>query len=105
TALADDALSGLWSAASRDGVVPETLPSSQGPVPIREVLVTCSPDLARRARTPERIVVTVNEPTLDVWIGKGAQNLAQLLEPSWSDSIGPSQLLTTALPELTGVLR
>lgn len=104
-ALADDALTDLWSAASRDGVVPEALPSSQGPVPLCEVFVTCSSDLARRARTPERIVVTLDEPTLDLWVGRGAQNLSHLLEPKWDDCIGSSQLLITALPELTDVLR
>jgi hypothetical protein len=105
TALADDALSDLWRAAFIDGVVPETLPLSQGPVPLSEVFVTSSPDLARRARTPERIVVTLDEPTLDLWVGRGARNLSQLLEPRWGNSISPAQLLTTAVPELADVLR
>jgi hypothetical protein len=104
--LAGDSLLDLWIAAANDGVVPEALPSAQGrPVPLGQIFVTSSPDLARRARLPERIVVTLDESTLDLWIDRGARNLTQLLEPSWNDCIGPALLLTAAEPELTDVLR
>jgi superfamily II DNA or RNA helicase len=104
-ALADDALSDLWGTASEDGVVPPALPSSQGLLPLGDVFVTTSPDLARRMRTPERIVVTLDVPTLDLWIRRGARDLFQLLEPKWGNPVGPAQLLTAAVPELNDVLR
>jgi superfamily II DNA or RNA helicase len=104
-ALAEDELTDLWGAAAEDGVVPEALPSSQGAVPLAAVFVINSPDLARRARSPERIVVALDKSTLDLWVGKGARDLSELLEPTWEHSDGPADLLTSAQPELTEVLR
>src|SRR5262249_36471156 len=103
--LADDSLSALWALAATDGIVPETLTSSSGPVPITEIFVTSSADFARRARTLERIVVTLDERTLSLWASRGAQDLSQLLEPKWRNTIGPVQPLSGAVPELIDVLR
>ncbi len=104
-ALGDDALSPLWRAASNDDVIPEALPSSQRLVPLGEVFISSSPNLARRARTPDRIVITLDEPTLNRWVDRGARNLSKFLEPQWEEPISPAQLLTAAVPELSDVLR
>ena len=81
-AMADDALSALWRAASNDGMVPEALPSSQRLVPLGEVFVTSSSDLARRARTPERIVITLDEPTLNCLGRQGCTEPIQISRTS-----------------------
>lgn len=104
-AVANDALTDLWTAAATDGVVPESLRTSQGEISLAEVLVTSSPDLARRARRPDRIVVTLGEVALASWLERGARNLSELLEPCWDAAVGPPQLLTAAVPELAEVLR
>jgi len=104
-ALADDSLEELWTAAARDSVVPETLPGESGDVPLAQVFVTGSPDLARRTRSPERIVVTLSETALELWLRRGARNLSEVVSPEWTSAVGPSELLPSAVPELDEVLR
>jgi hypothetical protein len=105
TAVAEDGLGDLWSAAARDGVVPKTLPSAEGSIPLEEVFVTTSPDLARRARVPQRIVQTLDDDTCREWLRRGARDLAAILRPAWSGEAGPRDLLASAIPELATVLR
>lgn len=105
SSLEGDELAELWAAAARDGVIPSALPSKGGRVELSAVFVTASPDLARRARNSERVVVMLDEVTLRVWIRNGAKDLAQLLKPAWSGAEGPAQLLTAVIPELSEVLR
>jgi superfamily II DNA or RNA helicase len=103
--VANDTLTDLWAAAAKDGVVPECLPSSQGDVALAKVYVTSSPDLAHRARRPNRITVTLDEVTLDRWLDRGARNLSELLEPEWESAVGPAQRLIEVFPDLGEVLR
>lgn len=63
-ALQDDSLRELWAGAAKDGVVPASLSAEAGEIPLSQILVTGSPDLARRARTPSRIVVTLDDAAL-----------------------------------------
>ena len=67
--------------------------------------VTGSPDLARRARTLDRIVVTLDEHALKLWSQSGAKNLAELMSPAWAEETGPTDLLVSTVPELAEVLR
>ncbi|MCX8157308.1 MAG: DEAD/DEAH box helicase [Verrucomicrobiae bacterium] len=104
-AVADDSLQALWSGAAKDGIVPETLPSATGAIPLSQVFVSGSPDLARRARTNGRIVVTLDNETLQLWLNKGAQNLESLMFPEWTQQIGPAALLVFTVPELAEVMQ
>ena len=102
--LADDSLQCLWTGAANDGVVPDPITSDSGSYPLSKVLVTGSADLARRARTPSRIVITLDEKVSKLWESKGAHNLSDLLRPEWTGTAGPAALLLSALPELENVL-
>lgn len=102
---AEDSLGDLWAGAARDGIVPEALPSPRGPVMLADILVSGSPDLARRARTPERIIVTLDEPTRELWLAKGARDLSRLINPEWVAGVGPETLLVSVIPELNEFLR
>lgn len=104
-ALEDDSLKDLWTAAARDGAVPESLPGETRDVPLEEVFVTRSADLARRTRTRKRIVVTLGEPTLEVWARRGARRLSEVVSADWERSVGPPDRLLSAVPELADVLR
>ncbi len=101
----EDGLESLWTGAARDGVVPDTLPSETGGIPLSDVFVTGSPDLARHARASGRTVVTLDDATLELWLDNGARNLADLVQPQWSNLAGPADRLTSAVPELVEVLR
>jgi superfamily II DNA or RNA helicase len=103
-ALAADSLVELWAGAARDGVVPTTLRTESGEIPLSQIFVTGSPDLARRARTPSRVVVTLDEGALTLWQNQGAQNLSELIKPAWTNAAGPAVLLVSAVPELLDVL-
>jgi superfamily II DNA or RNA helicase len=105
TALAGDDLRDLWAGAAKDGIVPERLRSEAGDVALERVFVTGSPDLAKRARQPDRLVVTLDEHALELWLEKGARNLAELIEPEWTEILGPPDLLIVTILELAEVLR
>ncbi len=104
-ALQDDSLRELWAGAAKDGVVPASLCTDDGEVPLPQVFVTGSPDLARRARTPSRIVVTLDDATLMLWLNNGARKLSELITAVWANDTGPTDLLTSVIPELAEVLR
>ena len=103
-AIANDALTELWVSAAKDGIVPVELPVSSGMVPISDVYVTTSIDLARRARINGRVVVALDAPTMQSWVHAGAQDLSDLIEVSWADSAGPPERLITVFPELHDAL-
>ncbi len=106
TALGDDSLRELWAGAARDNVVPDApLPGAEGEIPLSDVFVTGSPDLARRARTNGRVVVTLDDHALQLWLKKGAQNLASLMSPQWTEQTGPEALLADTVPEVCEVMR
>ncbi|HMM71248.1 MAG TPA: DEAD/DEAH box helicase family protein [Rhodocyclaceae bacterium] len=103
--LESDVLTDLWLGAAKDGVVPIELPSLTGHVPLSAAFVTTSADLAQRARTPERVVVVLDQPTMQLWQKAGAQDLASLIRTEWSDIAGPLERLIDVMPELGDVLR
>ena len=74
-------------------------------MPLADVYVTASTDLSRRARRPERVVITLDEHALSLWQKKGARNLDQVLKPRWKELLGSPDLLVSAIPELATVLR
>jgi len=104
SALATDSLQELWAGAAKDKIVPETLRSETGELPITEIFVTSSPDLAHRARKPGRTIITLDEVALILWQAKGARKLAELIKPEWTNITGPAVLLVSAVPELAEVL-
>ncbi|MDP1651735.1 MAG: hypothetical protein Q8L56_03335 [Rhodocyclaceae bacterium] len=105
TAIVEDGLQFLWSEAACDGCVPDTLPTGSGDIPLADVFVTSSPNLARLARVQDRTVVALDEEALKCWLGKGARNLDVLFRPEWDEVLSPPAPLETAVPELTEVLR
>ena len=104
-ALQDDSLRELWAGAAKDGVVPTLLRTEAEEVPLSQVFVTGSPDLAHRARTPSRIVVTLDDTALTLWLNNGARNLSELITAAWANDAGPADLLISVIPELAEVLR
>jgi superfamily II DNA or RNA helicase len=100
-----DALTDLWLGAAKDGVIPTELPSPTGRVPLSAAFVTTSADLARRARTPGRVVVVLDPPTMQLWLKAGARALAGLVQAEWSAIAGPPERLIDVVPELGDVLR
>jgi superfamily II DNA or RNA helicase len=104
-ALADDSLRELWASAAKDDVVPNALPGSAGEIPLSHVFVTGSHDLAPRARTKGRVVVTLDDHALQLWLKAGAQNLASLMSPQWTEQTGPEALLVSIVPELAEVMQ
>ena len=105
SALQGDFLRDLWAGAAKDGVVPASLRVEAGEVPLSQVFVTESPDLARRARTPSRIVVALDDAALTLWLKNGAKNLSELITAAWANDAGPADLLISVVPELAEVLR
>jgi hypothetical protein len=105
SALSEDSLIHLWAGAARDNIIPEHLAVADGNVPLADIYVTASADLARRARRQDRVVITLDEHALALWQKKGARNLDQLLKPRWKELLGPADLLVSAIPELAPVLR
>ena len=104
-ALGDDSLRELWAGAAKDGIAPISLRSGAAEIPLAQIFVTGSQDLARRARTPDRIVVTLDEHSFKLWIEKGARNLSELMSPEWTEQAGPADLLVSTVPDLAEVLR
>jgi superfamily II DNA or RNA helicase len=103
---ADDATAkGLWTSAASDGAIPETLPGRSGMVHLRDVFVTSSRDLARRAHRGPRPVYLLDETTREAWVNAGARDLVGSVQPTWSDAVGAPAMLTMVIPELSAVLR
>jgi len=105
SAIQDDSLTGLWAGAAKDGVVPATLDTVGGSIPLTDVFVTGSPDLARRARRSDRIVVTLGDEALQLWLNRDARNLSELISAEWTLVVGPADLLTSMVPDFSEVLR
>jgi superfamily II DNA or RNA helicase len=97
-ALADDSLRDLWTGAANDKFVPDAL----GEVPLAQVFATGSADLAQRARKTGRIVVTLGDDALKLWLEAGAKDLSKLMTVEKYDS-GPADLFVSVLPELAAL--
>jgi superfamily II DNA or RNA helicase len=104
-ALTDDSLRELWSGAARDGIIANSLQTADGDVPLAQVYVTGSPDLARRARKQGHIVVTLDADAITLWLENGARDLAELMRPQWTEETGLVALLLAAIPEVADVVR
>jgi len=105
SALALGSLQELWTAAAKDRVVPDGIQTHSGEILLSEVFVTSSADLARRAQNPQRVVVTLDETALALWLERGAQNLADLIKPEWESVTGPPDFLISAVPDLADVMQ
>lgn len=105
-AVRDDSLRTLWTGAAKDGVLPESLRREDGVVPLTEVFVTTSTDLAQRARKgrARHVVVTLDEQTFNLWLENGARNLAQVMRPEYTEA-SPKALLLETLPEIGEILK
>ena len=103
-ALMDDSLKDLWEGAAKDSVVPDAFAAHWGEVPLPQVFVTSSPELAARARNGNRLVMTLAPVALELWLRRGARNLAEVIRPQW-DALGPPDRVSSAVPELAEVLR
>lgn len=104
-AIAEQSLGDLWSAAAKDGVVPEALHTIGGTVPISEVLVTSSPDLAKFVKEDNSPVVILDEVTLEIWVACGARDLARMVSFTCQQELGPVGLLIELVPELSNVIK
>lgn len=104
TSLMNSSMYTLWSGAARDNVFPQFVPAIGGVVPLTQVFVTGSPDLARRAFAQGHVTVALDAMALELWLENGARNLAELMNPKWTEYSGPPELLIDAIPELTDVL-
>lgn len=105
SALQDDSLRELWAGAAKDGVFPVSLRAEAGEVPLSQVFVTGSPDLAQRARSKVPLVVTLDDAAQTLWLNNGARNLSELITAAWAKDVGPADLLISVVPELVEVLR
>ena len=103
--LAKDNLQDLWSEAASDGQTPDVLQSGSGDLPLTDVYVTSSANLARRAREQGKTAVTLDTDTLKLWLEKGAMDLKKLFRPDWDESLTEPVRIETAVPELVSVLR
>ena len=103
-ALRSDSLHDLWSGAARDGVIPDRLPNGADGKAFEDVFATTSPDLAKRVRNEDRIVVTLDDETMAQWLDRGARDLDELLKTTWDEVLGPSDFLTSVIPDLADVL-
>jgi superfamily II DNA or RNA helicase len=102
--VAEPVMSAVWRDAAVDGVVPPALPGASGPVLLSDMYVTTSVDLALRVRETGRLVVALDEPTLEKWRAYGARSLAEFVKPEWTSETGPSATVTSLVPELADVL-
>jgi superfamily II DNA or RNA helicase len=102
--LAKDNLQDLWSEAASDGQTPDVLHSGTGDLPLTDVYVTSSANLARRARAQGKTAVTLDTETLKLWLQKGAMDLEKLFKPDWDESLTAPVGIETAVPELVSVL-
>lgn len=100
----DESLRQLWASASKDGVVPRSLTTESGEVPLGQILVSTSLNLANIARKAGRFVVTLDETTLKLWIERGARSLSELMNPEWTEQAGPVDSVISIIPELAAVL-
>lgn len=104
-AVAGTSLTNLWNGAGKDGVVPGELPTGMGAVPLADVFVTTSVDLAKRAIESRRVVAVLDSPTMRLWLEQGARHLEQLIRAEWDGEAGPPVRLGEVVPELGDVLR
>jgi hypothetical protein len=95
----------LWADAASDGIAPAELPAGDRWVTLKEIYVTNSLDLARHARNGSRMVVTLGENALRLWLNNGALDLSQILTPQFDAPIGPVASLVSVIPELEAVLK
>lgn len=105
SSLADDSLNNLWVGAAKDGIVPASLRGESGTVPLSDVFVTGSLDLARWARKHISIVITLDDAASKLWESQGARNLSEFVKPEWKGTTGPAEHVVAAVPELAEVLR
>lgn len=94
------ALAAVWREAAEDDVVPSEIPSRGGSVPLRDVYVTTSADLAARVREAGTCVVALDEATLTKWLERGAKDLSDHVKAEWAELIGPVMTLPSLIPEL-----
>jgi superfamily II DNA or RNA helicase len=104
SAIEEDSLQNLWKEAALDGVIPKALSTRSGSVPLVDVFVTGSMDLAARARKKGNTVVTLDDTTLNLWIERGARDLKRLMALKWEETMGLEDLLVSCLPDLDSVL-
>jgi hypothetical protein len=103
-AIANDNLQDLWSAAAKDGQAPDVLQTGSGDLPLPDVYVTSSANLAHRARAQGKTAVTLDGDTLKLWLQKGARNLEKLFKPEWDELLTEPVEIETAVPELASFL-
>lgn len=101
----NDGWSILWNEAAADEMVPDTLPIGGHETPLSKVFVTSSRDLARHARTGERIVITLDDRALGLWKAKGAQDLSAVFKPTIDEALGPVASLVALAPHLAKILK
>jgi len=94
----------LRELCAQSTIVPDELPTRSGLMPIEEIFVTTSTDLATRARYAGHSVVTLDDETLTRWIEHGAKDLQELMSPDWDEALGFEDLLVSCVPDIEPVL-
>lgn len=95
----------LWDGMAADHLVPSSLPSASGSVPVTEAHYTTSRDLARHARSAGLVVAEVSVETGKVWKSMGAKGLDDLFVLEWDEGTERDTLLVQAVPEVFDVLK
>ena len=100
--LPDDNLRHLWAAAARHEVVPTALPGPGREMPIQEVYITESAELARRGRSGGKLALTLDGEAATLWMERGARRLDKLLRPDY-EAASPLTAMADVFPELQAV--
>lgn len=96
-------ISEIWNGAAEVGGCPLEFRMSQKTIPVSEVYVTTSRELAERVRSEDQLVFVMTPTAVELWTENGAQALSDGLRPSWEE-VRPGVSLIEVFPELQSVL-
>lgn len=97
-------LSSLFRLAAADHYVPEALELASGRILLEAAFVTTSYDLAEHAQRSGETAIVLDPDTMQIWLDRGAKDLASEIAPKWSGQTGPLLALKDVFPELLEVL-
>ncbi|WP_448337284.1 DEAD/DEAH box helicase family protein [Chloroflexus aurantiacus] len=104
----DDSLYNFWDIAADYSVVPKSIPTRRGAIPITQVFTTRDQVLAKIARNRGYTVIALSDNACWTWEEHGAKSLDNQDSPvdvTFSDSDWePPQPITSVFPELARVL-
>lgn len=98
-------LAALWVAAARDGIAPSSVYYGGKSMPLNEVYVTESADMAQLAGKRALPVVRLDAATRGVWMRYGARDLNEQMKPVWQEEPAVDTLLVSVIPEVIEVIK